>query len=83
MVWFGEPLPENTMKTALAATEKSDLMLVVGTSAQVYPAAGLIDIAKSNGAEVIVVNTESSAVVEDGVVELVGPAGEILPRLFR
>lgn len=83
VVWFGESLPENTMKTALAATEKSDLMLVVGTSAQVYPAAGLIDIAKSNGAEVIVVNTESSAVVEDGVVELVGPAGEILPRLFR
>jgi len=83
VVWFGESLPENTMKIALAATEKSDLMLVVGTSAQVYPAAGLIDIAKSSGAEVIVVNTESSGVVEDGVVELVGPAGEILPRLFR
>jgi len=57
-------------------------MLVVGTSAHVYPAAGLIDIAKSNGAEIIVVNTESSGVVENGVIELVGPAGEIMPQLF-
>jgi len=82
VVWFGESLPVHVMERALAATEKADLMLVVGTSAQVYPAAGLIDIAKSNGAEVIVVNTESSGVVEDGVIELVGPAGEILPLLF-
>ena len=70
------------MQMALAETEKADLMLVVGTSAQVYPAAGLIDIAKINGADVIVVNTESSDVKEDGVIELVGLAGEILPKLF-
>jgi len=83
VVWFGESLPERTMQMALTETQKTDLMLVVGTSAQVYPAAGLIDIAKSNGADVIVVNTESSGVAEDGVIELVGPAGEILPALFE
>lgn len=82
VVWFGESLPVHIMDTALAETKKADLMLVVGTSAQVYPAAGLIDIAKSNGAEIIVVNTESSGVVENGVIELVGPAGEIMPQLF-
>lgn len=82
VVWFGESLPVHIMQMALAETEKADLMLVVGTSAQVYPAAGLIDIAKINGADVIVVNTESSDVKEDGVIELVGLAGEILPKLF-
>jgi len=82
VVWFGESLPEHIMQRALNETEKADLMLVVGTSAQVYPAAGLIDIAKSNGADVIVVNTESSDADEDGVIELTGPAGEILPKLF-
>jgi len=82
VVWFGESLPAHIMQMALAATQKADLMLVVGTSAQVYPAAGLIDIAKSNGADVIVVNTESSGISEDGVIELIGPAGKILPELF-
>ena len=83
VVWFGESLPAHVMQAALDATEKADLMLVVGTSAQVYPAAGLIDIAKGNGAEVIVVNTESSGTSEAGVIELVGAAGEILPELFK
>lgn len=83
VVWFGEALPAEVLQTALEKTEKADLMLVVGTSAQVYPAAGLIDIAAGNGADVIVVNTESSGVTGVGVIELVGPAGEILPQLIE
>jgi len=82
VVWFGEELPARILQTALQKTEKADLMLVVGTSAQVYPAAGLIDIAKSNGAQVIVVNTESSGGDSANVIELVGPAGELLPKIF-
>lgn len=83
VVWFGESLPEHTLTTALEKTEKSDLMLVVGTSAQVHPAAGLIDIAVTNGAEVIIVNKEPSSIVGEHVTELVGPAGQLLPQLFQ
>jgi len=42
VVWFGEPVPE--MEQAGIITEKADIFLVVGTSLNVYPAAGLIDI---------------------------------------
>lgn len=83
VVWFGEALPELVMQSALHQTENADLMLVVGTSAQVYPAAGLIDIATDKGADVIVVNTEASGVTGANIVELVGPAGEIMPQLLR
>ena len=82
VVWFGEALPSDILHAAHKATEEADLMLVVGTSAQVYPAAGLIDVATARGADVIVVNTEPSAVAGTGVIELVGPAGEVLPQLF-
>ena len=82
VVWFGESLPEEILNKAQQKAETADLMLVVGTSAQVYPAAGLIRIALSNGAEVIVVNTESLGNNEPGVTELLGPAGEVLPQLF-
>lgn len=82
VVWFGESLPAQILQTAIQKTEVADLMLVVGTSAQVYPAASLIDIAKSNDVEVIVVNTESSGVESANVIELVGPAGELLPKIF-
>ncbi len=82
VVWFGESLPAQIIQSAVAQAEKTDLMLVVGTSAQVYPAAGLIEIAVSNGAEVIVVNTECHGRTGARVTELVGEAGKLLPELF-
>ena len=83
VVWFGESLPSDVMTAALDDAHKTDLMLVVGTSAQVYPAAGLVDIAASNGADIIIVNTESSSIASEHVTELIGPAGELLPRLLQ
>jgi NAD-dependent deacetylase len=82
VVWFGEPLPEGMMKEAEHAAEAAQVFLVIGTSAVVYPAAGLVPYAKQSGAKVIEVNTEPSAV--SGFVDcmLEGPAGEILPRLL-
>lgn len=82
VVWFGESLPSDTLHAAQSATEECDLMLVVGTSAQVYPAVGFIDLAISRGVDVIVVNTESSVVADANVIELVAPAGELLPQLL-
>jgi NAD-dependent deacetylase len=83
VVWFGESLPDRILQTAMEKSQMADLMLVVGTSAQVYPAAGLVDLAAGNGADIIVVNTEASSVTGAQVIELVGPAGELLPKLFE
>jgi len=84
VVMFGEDIPRHAMFEAHALAEKCDVMIVVGTSAQVYPAAELPFIAKSNGAFIIESNTERtefSEVVTDAYLE--GPAGETLPQLLR
>jgi len=82
VVWFGEPLPEGMMKEAEHAVASIKVFLVVGTSAVVHPAAGLVPYAKQAGAKVIEVNPEPSAV--SGIVDCVlqGLAGEILPKLI-
>ncbi len=82
VVWFGEPLPEGMMKEAEHAASSAAVFLVIGTSAVVYPAAGLVPFAKHAGAKVIEINPEPSAV--SGIVDcaLHGPAGEILPQLL-
>ena len=82
VVWFGEPLPEGMIKEAEHAVSDAAAMLVVGTSAVVYPAASLIPYAKQAGAKVIEINTEDtpySAMVDCA---LRGPAGELLPKLL-
>ena len=82
VVWFGEPLPDGIMKEAEHAVLSSEVFLVVGTSAVVYPAASLIPLAKQGGAKVIEINPEPTAY--SGIVDraLQGKAGEILPQLI-
>jgi NAD-dependent deacetylase len=58
VVFFGEMIPMNALLHAQAETEACDVMLVVGTSAQVVPAAGLPTLAKSRGATIIEINPE-------------------------
>ncbi len=82
VVWFGEPLPEGMMKEAEHAAASAAVFLVIGTSAVVYPAAGLVPFAKHAGAKVIEINTEPSAVSSIVDCALQGPAGEILPQLL-
>jgi NAD-dependent deacetylase len=81
VVWFEEALPLETWREAEIAVDRCHCLLVVGTSAVVYPAAGLIHRAQEIGAKVIEVNltaTEASQVADVG---LHGPSGQILPRL--
>jgi NAD-dependent deacetylase len=81
VVWFGEILPQVAFGRALDACRRADLLLSVGTSALVWPAAGLIEVAATAGALVIEVNREPSALSELCHAGLLGPAGEILPAL--
>jgi NAD-dependent deacetylase len=83
VVWFGEPLAPEIWTAAESAVRAADLLLVVGTSALVYPAAGLIGSARSRGHAVIEINVESTPASEWVDLSLFGRAGEILPRLVR
>ncbi len=82
VVWFGEPLPLDTWNEAEQAAQSSDLFLVIGTSAQVYPAAGLVHIAKQSGAKIIEINPEATPL--SGLVDLPwrSPAAQALPALL-
>ncbi len=81
VVWFGEALPADVLEASMAACERCEVLLVVGTSAVVYPAAGLVEVASWAGATVIEVNPQPSALASLAQVALRGPAGELLPRL--
>jgi NAD-dependent deacetylase len=81
VVWFGEMLPAAAFERAAEAAARADLFVVVGTSARVYPAAGLIEIAASSGAEVIEVNREATPLSPLAARTLRGAAGEVLPKL--
>ncbi len=82
VVWFGEPLPEGMMQEAEHAAADAAVLLVIGTSAVVYPAASLIPFAREAGAKIIEINVEPSAASSMADVVLQGPAGEILPQLL-
>jgi NAD-dependent deacetylase len=82
VVWFGEALPQDVWKRAEEAASNADVFLVIGTSAVVYPAAGLVELAKRRGAEVIEVNIAETAATGVADVSLRGPAAEILPELL-
>ena len=81
VVWFGEPLPVEALAAAERAARAASLVLVVGTSSTVYPAAALAPLAREGGAYVVEVNPEATPI--SGLVDerLGGPAGEILPLL--
>ncbi|SCW81580.1 MULTISPECIES: NAD-dependent deacylase [unclassified Pseudomonas] len=82
VVWFGEALPEQAWREALAAAEDCDLLLSVGTSGLVQPAAKIPLIAREHGALVVHVNLQRESIQGEREFSLVGKAAEILPRLL-
>lgn len=80
VVWFGEMLPLKELNAARNAL-RCDVMLVVGTSGVVQPAAEMPFTAAWNGAQIIEVNPERSEITEVARVWLNAPSGEALPRL--
>ena len=81
VVWFGEALPEDVWNAALAAVRGAEVFLVVGTSAVVYPAAGLVQFARSAGAKVVEINVEETPVSAQVDVSWRASAAEALPQL--
>lgn len=89
VVWFGESLPTDTLNAIdnwMYNGEKIDLLLVVGTSAVVYPAAGYIEQARRLGARVAVINMErpeqAADRLQDGDWFFQGDAGVVMPKIL-
>jgi len=82
VVWFGELLPEGAMAAAEAAARDCDVMLVVGTSGAVWPAAGLAATARQAGGYVAIVNPHPSEIDAQAHAVLRGTAATVLPQLL-
>jgi len=82
VVWFGEALPLAALQAAEVAAADGALMLVVGTSGAVWPAAGLAARARRAGAFVAILNPRPSEIDDDAHAVLRGTAAELLPRLL-
>ena len=83
VVWFGEGIPDHALHNAMQAAANADVFVCVGTSAVVQPAAQLPLVAKRNGARIIEINPNQTAL---GVVadwSLQARAGELLPEIVR
>src|SRR5687768_2192200 len=80
VVWFGEILPLQTLEAAEAAARECDIMLVVGTSGVVYPAAGL---ARMAAGKVVIINPEPTELDDAAHAVLRGKAAQLLPQLLE
>jgi NAD-dependent deacetylase sirtuin 5 len=90
VVWFGESLPRDVMNDVDAFISDEGgihLIMVIGTSAKVYPAAGYVDHARTKGARVAIVNMDPNDVpaggLHDGDWFFQGDAAQIVPELLK
>jgi NAD-dependent deacetylase len=81
VVLFGEMLPPGAFERAADAAQRCELCFVIGTSAVVYPAASIPEIAQANGAYVVEINPERTPLSPICDESLTGNAGEILPAI--
>lgn len=81
IVWFGEMLPGDVLSSANAALGKCDMMLIIGTSGVVQPAASMAFIAKRAGAYIVEANLEATANSDIADEVIIGRADEIIPAL--
>jgi NAD-dependent deacetylase len=82
-VWFGEMLPAQALERAERAARQCSVMLVVGTSGAVWPAAGLASASRRTGAWVAIVNPNESEIDDDAHLVLRGSAAQMLPALLE
>jgi len=82
-ILFGEPLPEEPMTKAVELCRNTDLMIVIGTSLTIYPAAYLPQLAKNAGAKILLINLDGNN--KDNVADIVlqGSASDIIPKIIQ
>ena len=78
---FGQQLVPEVIDRAMRAAAEADLFLSVGTSLQVYPIAGAVQVAKRAGARLVIVNAEATPFDQIADAVFNDPIGELLPRL--
>ena len=78
---FGQALVPEVIDAASHAARKADLLLAVGSSLQVYPVAGLVPLAKSSGARVVIVNAEPTPFDDLADAVIRAPIGDVLPQI--
>ena len=83
VVWFGEALPAEALRAASEAARSCDVLLSVGTSGLVYPAASLPHEALEGGAAVVEINPDPTPLSAHAEFAVRGKAGEVLPDLVR
>jgi NAD-dependent deacetylase len=82
VVWFGEAIPESAMQNSLAALANCDLFIAIGTSAVVYPAAGMAQQAAAKGATVAEINLHATSLTSAAEIAIGGPSGKVLPAII-
>ncbi len=82
-VMFGEPIPSDVLRICQRETDKADNMLVVGTSAFVYPAAGFPLAVRQKGGILVEINLYETELTPLCGISLRGRAGEVLPQLVN
>ena len=82
-VWFGESLDANNLETAFEESKKADLILVIGTSSQVYPVAMIAPDAADLGIPVIEINLDTTPKTDSFMYHFHGKSGEILPLIVN
>ena len=82
IVWFGESLPVQAWQIAEDAAANCEVFISIGTSSLVYPAAGLAQLAKQNGAKIIEINPNPTpnTIVD---ITLAEKAGVVMPALIK
>lgn len=83
VVWFGEELPRNVLDKAIRASGSCQLFLVIGTSAEVYPAAHLPEIAREHGAATLEINVEQTRFSSQATVSILGLASQAVPAVLQ
>jgi NAD-dependent deacetylase len=78
VVWFGEMLPDGALERAAREIRRADLLLVIGTSGVVYPAAGLVSM---HGGLSIEINPQASAVSSACTIAIAAPASLVTPPI--
>ncbi len=81
IVWFGEAIPQDVWSESINFVQQADVVFIVGTSAVVYPAAAIPQIARDYQAKIIEINIEKTPISDFVDLSIIGKSGEILPKI--